>query len=200
MYNNYLKLQGIIMFNDRNQAFKTEFMMIQSCERRKDAMIYKNVNRKFLSFNLENHEQMVQVGVSIKPFGFIQHFQHKAMKSRIELLRIWAETRIAHRGAKYIQNLYRENPEKFFDLQFNMERLSETEICQCKYILSDNTSQKTVSLLKELPCEMQQIRQALLAKEATFAEEEKLVQEFTPEAPEEEKNLIPKFGFAPSMG
>ncbi|MBX7066985.1 MAG: hypothetical protein K1X28_07125 [Parachlamydiales bacterium] len=170
------------MFNDRNQAFKTEFMMIQSCERRKDAMIYKNVNRKFLSFNLENHEQMVQVGVSIKPFGFVQHFQHKAIRSRIELLRIWAETQIAKRGARYVRNLYRENPEKFFDIQFNMEGSPVAEICQCKYILSDNTSQKTISLADEkaLPNEMQQIRQALLAKEEIMQEEQKLAEEFTP--------------------
>lgn len=190
------------MFNDRNQAFKTEFMMIQSCERRKDAMLYKNINRKFLSFNLENHEQMVQVGVTLKPFGFFQHIQHKAIRSRIELLRIWAETRIAKRGAKYIRNLYRECPEKFFDLHFNMEGSPITEMCQCKYILSDNTSQKTISLLKEdlISDEMQQIRQALLAKEETLAEEEKLIQEFAPEEEVEEPHLIPKFGFSPSMG
>lgn len=176
------------MFNERNQAFKTEFMMIQSCERRKDAMIYKNVNRKFLSFNLENHEQMVQVGVSIKPFGFIQHFQHKAIRSRIELLRIWAETQIAKRGARYVRNLYRDNPEKFFDLQFNMEGSPVAEICQCKYVLSDNTSQKIISLADEqaLPNEMQQVRQALLAKEEILAEEQKLAEEFTPV----EENLL----------
>lgn len=190
------------MFNDRNQAFKTEFMMIQSCERRKDAMLYRNVNRKFLSFNLENHEQMVQVGVTMKPFGFLQHIQHKAIRSRIELLRIWAETRIAKRGARYIRNLYRENPEKFFDLQFNMEGSPVAEMCHCKYILSDNTSQKTISLANEnsLPDEMQQIRQALLAKEETLAEEQKLAEEFTPAEDFEEKNLIQKFGLSPSRG
>lgn len=189
------------MFNEKNKAFKTEFMMIQSCERRKDAMLYKNINRKFLSFNLENHEQMLEVGITMKPFGFMQHFQYKAMRSRIELLRIWAETKIARKGARYVRNLYRENPEKFFDIQFNMEGSPVSEICQCKYILSDNTSQKTVSLLKEnsMSDEMQQIRQNLLAKEETLAEEEKLIQEFTPAEDEEEKNLIPKFGFSPTM-
>ncbi len=168
------------MFDDRNQAFKTEFMMIQSCERRKDAMLYKNINRKFLSFNLENHEQMMQVGITLKPFGFFQHLQYKAIRSRIELLRIWAETKVAQRGARYIRNLYRESPDKFFDLHFNREGSPVSEVCQCKYILSDNTSQKTISLLNEnaLPNEMQQVRQALLAKEKTLAEEEKLIQEF----------------------
>lgn len=188
------------MFNDRNQAFKTEFMMIQSCERRKDAMLYKNVNRKFLSFNLENHEQMIQVGVAIKPFGFMQHLQHKAIRSRIELLRIWAETQVAKKGAKYVRNLYRENPEKFFDLQFNKEGSPVAEISQCKYILSDNTSQKTISLSDErtLPDEIAQIRKALLAKEALLAEEQKLAEEFSPAEDVESENLIPKFDLNPA--
>lgn len=187
------------MFNDRNQAFKTEFMMIQSCERRKDAMIYKNINRKFLSFNLENHQQMVQVGVTLKPFGFFQNLQQKAIGSRIEFLRIWAETRLAKRGAAYLRRLYRENPDKFFDIQFNMEGTPIMLLSQCKYILSDNTSQKTISLLNEesFPDEMQQIRKQLLAKEATLAQEQKLAEEFTPEVDEEGNLLGHKFKLNP---
>jgi hypothetical protein len=187
------------MFNERNQAFKTEFMMIQSCERRKDAMLYKNVNRKFLSFNLENHEQMIEVGITMKPFGFFQHIQHKAVKSRVELLRIWAETQIAKRAARYIRNLYRENPDKFFDLHFNKEGSPVAEICQCKYILSDNTSQKMVSLADEraLPDEMAQVRKALLAKQEVLAEEQRLAEEFSP-MDEESEGLLPKFGLQPA--
>lgn len=189
------------MFDNKNQAFKEEFMMIQSCERRKDAMLYRNVNRKFLSFNLENHEQMVQVGLSLKPFGFFQHLQYKAIRSRIMILRVWAETRIAKKGVKYIRNLYRENPSDFFDLQFNMEGSPVMELNQCKYIINDNTTQKTVSLLnpEALPDEMQKIRQALLSKEKTMLEEQKLAQEFTPSEEDAEEGFsLPKFGLCHS--
>ena len=190
------------MFDNKNQAFKEEFMMIQSSERRKDAMLYKNVNRKFLSFNLENHEQMVQVGLRLKPFGFFQHLQFKFIRSRFMLLRVWAETRIAKKGVKYIRNLYRENPSDFFDLHFNMEGSPIMELNQCKYIINDNSTQKTVSLLNPdaLPDEMQKIRQSLLSKEKTMLDEQKLAEEFNPsEEDESDRASLAKFGLCPSM-
>lgn len=171
------------MFDDRNEAFKSEFMMVQSCERRRDEMHYKNINRKFLSFNLENNQQMAQVGRALKPFGFFQNLQQKAVQSRVEWLRIWAETRLAKRGSKYLRRLFRESPEKFFDVSFNMEGSPIMELSQCKYILSDNTSQKTISLSSEesVSGEMLHIRKQLLAREGAFAEEQKLAKDFTPE-------------------
>ncbi len=175
------------MFDDRNEAFKSEFMMVQSCERRRDEMHYKNINRKFLNFNLENNQQMAQVGKALKPFGFCQNLQQKAIRSRIEWFRIWAEARLAKRGAKYLRRLYRENPDKFFDINFKREGSPVTELSQCKYILSDNTSQKTISLASDegVSPEMLQIRQKLVAKEETMAEEQKLAKDFKPEAVED---------------
>lgn len=178
------------MFDNRNQAFKTEFMMTQSCERRKDEMVYQNINRKFLNFNLENHQQMVQVGSSLKPFGVIENVQHKAYKSKIEWLRIWAETGLARKGVKYIRRLYQENPEKFFDVKFSANHSPVMELTTCKYILSDSTSLKTISLVND-DCsdEMKQIRKSLLEKEQSFNDEQKLAKEFTPES-FEAQNLI----------
>lgn len=169
------------MFNERDQAFKTEFMMIQSCERRRDEMLYKRTNRKFLNFNIDNKQQMAQVGKSLKPFGFLQTMQHKAFASRIELLRIWAETRLAKRGEQYLRKLYRESPEKFFDVRFTMGN-ARMRLSECKYILSDNSSQKTISLANDdfFSDEMEHVRKRLLAKEETFADEQKLAKEFTP--------------------
>lgn len=179
------------MFNDKNQAFKTEFMMIQSCERRRDEMLYKKTNRKFLNFNIENKQQMAQVGRSLKPFGFLQTMQHKAIGSRIELFRIWAETRLAKRGAQYLRSLYRETPDKFFDVLFTMGG-SRMQLSQCKYILSDSSSQKTISLVNDdfFNDEMEQIRKRLMDKEDTFAEEQKLAEEFTPTEIPEPQHLI----------
>jgi hypothetical protein len=186
-------IKRLCMFNDRNEAFKSEFMMVQSCERRRDEMYYKNVNRKYLNFNLENNLQMAQVGKALKPFGFVQNLQHKAVHSRLEWFRIWAEARLARRGAKYLRRLYRENPEKFFDINFKREGSPVTELSQCKYILSDNTSQKTISLVSDegVSGDMLQIRKELLSKEKTLEDEQKLAKEFTPEAVDE-----PQFGIA----
>lgn len=178
------------MFDERNQAFKTEFMMVQSCERRRSEMVYKKTNRKFLNFNVDNKRQMAQVGKSLKPFGFLESMQHKAIESRIELFRIWAETRLARRGAAYLKSLYRETPEKFFDVLFKGPR-SRMQLSQCKYILNDNSTQKTVSLVQEGANEMDHVRKELLAKEQAFAEEQKLAEEFTPKEMAD-LNLLPQ--------
>lgn len=169
--------------NDDNlkNNFKSEFMMVQSCERRKNEMVYKNVSRKFISFDLSDKQQMADVGKTLKPFGFIENLQKRGISSRFEFFRIWAETRLAKRGEIFLRNLYQEHPEKFFEVSFERSSDNVLALRKCKYIVNETTSQKTVSLTEENNnSEMDQIRETLLLKERSMEQEHKLAEDFTP--------------------
>jgi hypothetical protein len=176
---------------ETKKVFKTEFMMVQSCERRKDEMIYKNVSRNFISFDLKDRHQMALIGLSLKPFGFLENLHHKLIDSTRSFFRIWAETSLARKGEAHLRKLYKDHPEKFFDIHFANNQESAMSLCKCKFILSETTSQKVVSLQTEgfFNNEMDQIRKQLMAKESAMTEEQKLADEFSPEAVQKQ-NLI----------
>jgi len=179
--------------NTENQRLKAEFMMVRSCERRKNEMIYKDINRNFIPFDLADSEQMAQVGRSLKPFGFLGHLKHKCHDSGNSLLKIWSETSLAREGAAHIRRLYKEQPEKFFDVNF-AKGGNSIELSSCKLIVSEIVSQKVVSLQNEdfHAEEMKNIRNQLTLKENGFAEEQRLAEEFSPE-PSDDQTLITQY-------
>ena len=97
---------------------KVQYVTVQSCERNQAEIRYKNINRKFIPFDLRDYHLMVLVGLSIKPFGFLQHLQNYFADSRFGLLKVWAEGAIARRGENNLRHLYLTHPEKFFEIEF----------------------------------------------------------------------------------
>jgi len=177
---------------EEDQLFKTEFMMVQSCERRQNEMIYKNVSRKYINFDLKDNIQMANLARTLKPFGFLENLHHKCIGSNNPFFRIWAETALAKKGVAHLRKLYQEQSDKFFDIHFEGSDSTTGHLRKCKLVVSETVSQKVVSLKKDnfFADEINAIRSQLTMKENDLSEEQKLADEFAPEQTPLEDNLI----------
>ncbi len=143
---------------------KIEYMTMQSCERKEAEIYYKNINRKYITFDLRDGKLMALVGETLEPFGLKQSLEHQWLHSKWAFFRIWAEKELAKRGKQHIRDLYRNHPEKFFDVEFDgLSKGSSMHLLKCNYIIDETASQKRVCL-KEYSQEQIAQQEAYLQK------------------------------------
>jgi hypothetical protein len=129
---------------------KIEYMTMQSCERRESEIHYRNITRKYITFDLRDGVLMSQVGRTLKPFGVKQFLQNKFADSGFFLFRIWAEKGLARRGENHLKGLYKKHPDKFFDVEFDRASSSSAmNLLKCSYIIDEMASQKRVCLKEQ---------------------------------------------------
>lgn len=125
---------------------KVQYITQQSCERQEMEMNYKDINRKYIAFDLRDKELMLAVGKTINPFGFFENLHNYLIDSSISFFRVWAEKAIAKRGEAHLRKLYLKHPEKFFNVEFQNNRNVNAKLAKCSYIINEICNVKRVSL------------------------------------------------------
>jgi hypothetical protein len=174
-----------------------QYITQQSCERRENEMHYKDINRKYIAFDLKDKALMLAVGKTLKPFGFMESLQEHFIHSKIRFFRVWAETKISKRGEAHLRTLYLKQPEKFFNVEFQSNKNLHGKLIKCSYIINEICNVKRVSLneKEKFPNMMNDFR-TTLAKENEEAHHDGLLEgpAFPPEQSPPQNNdpkLIP---------
>lgn len=137
---------------------KVEFITVQSSERRDEEIRYKNVNRKMIVFDLSDTGMMLELGKLLKPYGLNENFENKMLSSKVAAFRIWAEKKIAKRAENYLRVLYLKHPEKFGKIEYEHSKKKRMRLAKANYILSEMTSQKSISLKDERDDHLSQLQ------------------------------------------
>jgi len=137
------------IFESDKLSKKVEFVTVQSSERRDEEIRYKNVNRKMIVFDLSDIGMMLELGKLLKPYGLNENFENKMLDSKVAAFRIWAEKKIAKRAENYLRVLYLKHPEKFGKIEYEHSKKKRMRLAKANYILSEMTSQKSISLKDE---------------------------------------------------
>ena len=159
------------IFESDELSKKIEFVTLQSSERKDEEIRYKNVNRKLIVFDLSDTEMMLALGRVLKPYGLQENFENKMLNSKVQAFRIWAEKRIAKRAEGFLRILYLKHPEKFTKVEYEHAKKKRMKIAKCSYVLSELTSQKSISL-KDNRDELEELRKF---KEQFTGEQQRLV-------------------------
>lgn len=134
------------IFASEELSKKIEFVTQQSSERRDEEIRYKNMNRKLIIFDLGDVEMMLALGKMLQPYGFNENFENKMLYSKVSAFRIWAEKKIAKRAEDFLRVLYLKHPEKFSKVEYENSKSKKMKLLKASYILSELTSQKSISL------------------------------------------------------
>ena len=137
------------IFESEELSKKIEFVTLQSSERRDEEIRYKNVNRKLIIFDLSDIQMMLALGKMLRPYGMQENFENKMLTSKVNAFRIWAEKKIAKRAENFLRLLYLKHPEKFSKVEYENSKKKSMRLLKCNYILSEMTSQKSISLKDE---------------------------------------------------
>ena len=159
------------IFESDELSKKIEFVTFQSSERKDEEIRYKNVNRKQIVFDLSDIAMMLALGRVIQPFGLNENFENKMLNSKVHAFRIWDEKRIEKRAENFLRILYLKHPEKFTKVEYEHSKKKKMKIAKCNYILSELTSQKSISL-KDNRDELEELRKF---KEQFTGEQQRLV-------------------------
>ena len=134
------------IFASKELSKRIEFQTVQSSERRDEEIRYTNVNRKMIVFDLSDVHMMLELGIMLKPYGLNENFENKMLKSNVAAFRIWAEKKIANRAENFLRILYLKHPEKFGKVEYENSKKKRMRLAKANYILSELTSQKSISL------------------------------------------------------
>lgn len=170
---------------------KVQYVTVQSCERNQAEIHYRNVNRKFIPFDLRDCRLMVLVGLTLKPFGFFQHLQNYLADSRFRFFKVWAETAIAKRGEASLRHLYLTHPEKFFEVEFENAKSTRMKLIKCNFIISEVVEVKCLAMKdrEQSPEQMQAFRETIQRQEKQFFLNDQLASEFNPKKENSQKLL-----------
>ncbi|MBX9923162.1 MAG: hypothetical protein K2Y01_03535 [Rhabdochlamydiaceae bacterium] len=168
-----------------------QYVTQQSCERQETEMNYKDINRKFISFDLRDKAMMLLVGMTVKPFGFFENMHDYLIDSSIRFFRVWAEKAIAKRGEIHLRKLYMKHPEKFFNVEFENKKSTSTKLAKGCYIINEICNVKRVSLheKEQFPSMINDFRRTM-EKESQQAHQDNLIGSSYSEG-ENEAKLIP---------
>ena len=137
------------IFASEELSKRIEFQTVQSSERRDEEIRYKNINRKMIVFDLSDIQMMLELGKMLKPYGLQENFENQMLESKVGAFRIWAEKRIAKRAENFLRILYLKHPEKFGKIEYEHSKKKRMRLAKANYILSELTSQKSISLKDE---------------------------------------------------
>jgi len=169
---------------------KIEFITIESSEQKEEEVRYKNINRKQIRFDLNDTSTMKCLGELIQPYGLKQYIENQLSQSKIALFRIYAEKRLAKRGAKYIRSLYIKHPEKFASVNLSNTKSSRMLIVRGIFIISEEINQKTISLKddkEDYTSELESFRIKFKKEEAALRQQEAAIKELTFEENENQR-------------
>ena len=182
-----------LIFSSDDLSKKIEFVTLQSSERRDEEIRYKNINRKLIAFDLKDVEMMLMLGRLLTPYGIQEHLENKMLNSSVSTFRLWAENKVAQRAAKLLRSLYHKHPEKFTQVQYEKTRSKNMKLLSCHYILSELTSNKSISLKDDRTNqadEMQELANRAAKEENLLQHQKEVVSSLTENNEESNQSLI----------
>jgi len=181
------------IFQSKKLSQKIEFITQQSSEKREEEIRHTQTNRKLIVLDLDDTDTMLLIGKEIAFHGIHVHFETKMLHSKITLLRIWAENKIVRRAQNFIRLLYLKHPEKFSEVEYASLQKKKMVLVKANYILSEQVSQKCISLKDE--CEdyynqLHELKERFSSAKKHFALQENVVKDLTHNKQEYEENTF----------
>lgn len=181
------------IFSSKALSKKIEFVTVQSSERRDEEIRYKNINRKMIVFDLSDIGTMLELGKLLRPYGLTENFENKMLESKVATFRIWAEKKLARRAENFLRVLYLKHPEKFGKIEYEHSKKKKMRLAKASYILSELTSQKSISLKDErndYASELQDFKNRFTGEAKRLALQENVIKDLTHDDRKEEKTLL----------
>ena len=181
------------IFASEQLSKKIEFQTLQSSERCEEEIRYKNVSRKMIVFDLRDTETMLEIGTLIEPHGIKENFANKLMHSSRDICRIWAEKKVVKRGKNLIRLLYLKHPEKFRNVEYENAKSKKMSIIKANYILSEVTSNKSISLKDDRTNELAQLKDfknRFTGEAQSLMFQENIIKDLTQDDHGEKHNLL----------
>lgn len=181
------------IFESEELSKKIEFVTLQSSERRDEEIRYKNVNRKLIIFDLSDIQMMLELGKMLRPYGMQENFENKMLTSKVNAFRIWAEKKLAKRAENFLRMLYLKHPEKFSKVEYENSKKKSMKLLKCNYILSEMTSQKSISLKDEREDHLSQLnefKERFTGEQQRLLLQENVMKDLTHDDREPEQTLL----------
>ena len=180
------------IFASEELSKRIEFQTVQSSERRDEEIRYTNVNRKMIVFDLSDVQMMLELGVMLKPYGLNENFENKMLKSNVAAFRIWAEKKIANRAENFLRILYLKHPEKFGKVEYENSKKKRMRLAKANYILSEMTSQKSISLKddRDEVAQLNEFKDRFTGEAQRLALQENVIKDLTHEDRQNNQTLL----------
>lgn len=180
------------IFASEELSKRIEFQTVQSSERRDEEIRYTNVNRKMIVFDLSDVQMMLELGVMLKPYGLNENFENKMLKSNVAAFRIWAEKKIANRAENFLRILYLKHPEKFGKVEYENSKKKKMRLAKANYILSELTSQKSISLKddRDEVAQLNEFKDRFTGEAQRLALQENVIKDLTHEDRQDNQTLL----------
>ena len=144
-------------------------------------------------FDLSDIETMLELGRMIAPYGLSENFENKMLNSNVAAFRIWAEKKLAKRAENFLRSLYLKHPEKFGQVEYEHSRKKRMRLAKASYILSELTSQKSISLKDERDdhlSQLQEFKNKFAGETQRLALQENVIKDLTHDDREEGQTLL----------
>ena len=115
------------------------------------------------------------------------------LNSSIGSFRLWAEKKIAQRAVKLLRSLFHKHPEKFSQVQYEKSRSKNMRLLSCHYILSEMTTNKSISLKderKDQASDMQELANRAAKEENLLQHQKNVMEDLNHEDRQEEKQSL----------
>jgi len=181
------------IFKSEELSKKIEFVTLQSSERRDEEIRYKNVNRKLIIFDLSDVQMMLALGKMLAPYGLSENFENRMLNSNVAAFRIWAEKKIAKRAENFLRILYLKHPEKFAKVEYEHSKKKRMKLAKANYILSEMTSQKSISLKDDRDDHLNQLndfKDRFTGEQQRLMLQENVIKDLTHDDREPEQTLL----------
>ena len=180
------------IFASEELSKRIEFQTLQSSERRDEEIRYTNVNRKMIVFDLTDVQMMLELGVMLKPYGLSENFENKMLRSNVAPFRIWAEKKIATRAENFLRVLYLKHPEKFGNVEYENSKKKRMRLAKANYILSELTSQKSISLKddRDEVAQLNEFKDRFTGEAQRLALQENVIKDLTQDDRQEGQTLL----------
>ena len=180
------------IFASKELSKRIEFQTVQSSERRDEEIRYTNVNRKMIVFDLSDVHMMLELGIMLKPYGLNENFENKMLKSNVAAFRIWAEKKIANRAENFLRILYLKHPEKFGKVEYENSKKKRMRLAKANYILSEMTSQKSISLKddRDEVAQLNEFKDRFTGEAQRLALQENVIKDLTHEDRQNNQTLL----------
>lgn len=180
------------IFASEELSKRIEFQTVQSSERRDEEIRYTNVNRKMIVFDLSDVQMMLELGIMLKPYGLNENFENKMLKSNVAAFRIWAEKKIANRAENFLRILYLKHPEKFGKVEYENSKKKKMRLAKANYILSELTSQKSISLKddRDEVAQLNEFKDRFTGEAQRLALQENVIKDLTHEDRQDNQTLL----------
>jgi len=180
------------IFSSKELSKRIEFQTAQSSEHRDEEIRYTNVNRKMIVFDLSDTQMMLDLGLTLKPYGLSENFENKMLKSDVAAFRIWAEKKLANRAENFLRILYLKHPEKFGKVEYENSKKKKMRLAKANYILSELSSQKSISLKddRDEVAQLNEFKDRFTGESQRLALQENVIKDLTHEDRQDNQTLL----------